>query len=45
MTFATIGPETSKTLAGYGYKSGIEAIEYTSDGVIDAIEKYFSEDR
>lgn len=39
MKIASIGPETSKTLAGLGLKPALEAKEHTTDGIIDAIVK------
>ena len=38
---ASIGPITSQVLREYGFEPVIEANEYTSDGLIDAIVDYF----
>jgi uroporphyrinogen III methyltransferase / synthase len=38
---ASIGPETTRTIERHGFKVGIEAAEYTADGLVEAIEKYY----
>ncbi len=42
---ASIGPITSQALRDAGFEPAIEAGVYTVDGLIDAIERYFSEER
>jgi uroporphyrinogen III methyltransferase/synthase len=42
---ASIGPITSRALRDAGFEPDIEASVYTVDGLIDAIERYFSEER
>lgn len=42
---ASIGPITSQALRDAGFEPTIEAGIYTVDGLIDAIERYFSEER
>ncbi len=37
MILASIGPQTSRALAGYGRKADIEAREYTAEGLVRAI--------
>ncbi len=39
--FASIGPVTSATLRDFGFEPHIEAEEYTIEGLVRAIEKYF----
>lgn len=39
---ASIGPITSQTLREYGFEPAIEALDYTSDGLIAAIGEYFA---
>jgi uroporphyrinogen III methyltransferase/synthase len=39
MKLATIGPETSKTLAGLGLKPALEAKEHTTNGLLAAVLK------
>ena len=41
---ASIGPITSQALRDAGFEPAIEADVYTVDGLIDAIERYFSEE-
>ncbi len=41
---ASIGPITSQALRDAGFEPAIEAGVYTVDGLIDAIERYFSEE-
>ena len=40
MKTATIGPETSKTLAGLGLKPSLEARQHTIDGLVEALLNY-----
>ena len=44
-TSASIGPITSRALRDAGFEPDIEASVYTVDGLIAAIERYFSEER
>jgi uroporphyrinogen III methyltransferase/synthase len=40
---ASIGPVTSDTIAGHGYKPAITADEFTVDGLVSAMMKFYSE--
>ena len=40
--FVSIGPITSSTLKEFGFEPHIEAEEYTIEGLVRAIENYFS---
>jgi uroporphyrinogen III methyltransferase/synthase len=42
LKLASIGPETSKTIAALGLKPTLEAKEHTTDGLIAALLKFKS---
>jgi uroporphyrinogen III methyltransferase / synthase len=44
VALASIGPITSQTIAGLGWKAAVEAREFTIPGLVEAIRAYFEAD-